>query len=197
MEGSGSLSNCEPPPGQKHAEASIILFYFIFQGTFKEHSGNRDREHSGKSREHSGNIQGTFREHSGNIQGTFREHSGNIQERFREQGQGTFREHSRNIRGLDYDQQESACNSLSSVVAQASRSTHTEPRFPTVPCQHCPEGPETHNREKGLGGSHSWTTLVHHWSVVQVHLKTHIVEAGCCELIMIYPCIRGALANYV
>jgi hypothetical protein len=29
VEGSGSPSNCEPPPGQKYTEASIILVYFI------------------------------------------------------------------------------------------------------------------------------------------------------------------------
>jgi hypothetical protein len=29
-EGSGSPSNCEPPPGPKHAEASVTLLYFWF-----------------------------------------------------------------------------------------------------------------------------------------------------------------------
>jgi hypothetical protein len=74
------------------------------KGTFREHSGNIQfelrwmpvsphpncKEHFmkvprlthydlptwvPKTREHSGNTQGTLREHSGNIQGTFREHS--------------------------------------------------------------------------------------------------------------------------
>ena len=34
MEGSGSLSNCEPPPGQKNTRIRQLLILFLFYGMF-------------------------------------------------------------------------------------------------------------------------------------------------------------------